>query len=297
MVTYTTNKGLGLPSVGGDAGAWGGPLNNNSSVLDASLGGVVTIAVSSVSGALTLLASDYNNIFLTFTGTLTQATTITLPSIGSFYVVQNLTGGSSVYPLTLVTAAAGQTIGAPPNDTSEIMTDGTNVKFRGLPPVGSYWDHCGSSVPWWVSACTVPPWLYCNGATFSSASYPALANYLGGNTLPDSRGRFRATLNDGQSRILSSVTGVNGNVILSSGGTTVLSSQNIPPVPYTDPGHVHGINGTAILGGGGAGLSLTSGSTAVYTNSQVTGITIGSTAPTGFVPPSYIGGLTFVRAG
>lgn len=301
MVGFTTNKGLGLPTVGGDTGVWGPPLNNNSSVLDASLGGSVTIPVSSVSGALTLLSSNYNNIFLSFTGAITQNTAITLPAVGSIYVIQNLTTNTSAFRITLLTTAAGgQVIGIPPYEQTEIMTDGSNVKFRGLPHVGSYWDYGGSSVPSWVAACTVPPWLNCDGTAFSSVTYPYLAVILGGTTLPDARGRVRAALNQGTNRVTSGVSGVNGDAILSGGG-----DQNMQVHSHgnflSDPGHAHtvpGPSGNGVNVGPTTGYIQGAGSLGTTTNG--TGISLTNVnAGTGTganVQPTYIGGLTLIRA-
>ncbi len=300
MVTFTSNKGLGLPAVGGDTGAWGPPLNNNSSVLDASLGGSVTIPISSVAGALTLLASNYNNVFISFNGAITQNTVITLPAIGSFYVMQNITTGTSQFTVTLATTAAGsQQVGVPPYQAQDVFTDGSNVRFRGLPHIGTYWDYSGSSVPGWVAACTVPPWLNCDGTAFSSATYPYLATILGGTTLPDSRGRVRAPLNQTTSRLLSS-NGVDGNTFLAGGGlqTTTLSSLHLPQM--VDPGHTHVFAvGTGTTTGNFVTRADNNGNNPYTSSAAFTGITYGSSAQIGtpVVQPTYISGLTLIRAG
>lgn len=46
----------------------------------------------------------------------------------------------------------------------------------------------GAVVMWYTGS---PPtgWLFCNGGTFDAATYPALDALLGGNTLPDFKGR------------------------------------------------------------------------------------------------------------
>jgi len=301
MVTFTTNKSLGLPAVGGDTGVWGQPLNNNSSVLDASLGGAVSIPISSVSGALTLLASNYNNVFISFTGALTQNTVVTLPAVGSFYTVQNLTTTTSAFTVTLQTTAIGsQAIGCPPSRPQDILTDGTNVKFRGMHHIGEYWDYAGSSVPSWIAACTVPPYLNCDGTTFSSATYPYLATILGSTTLPDSKGRVRAYLNQGSGRLLSS-NGVDGNTIFSGGGSqaTTLSSLHLPKL--VDPGHVHDVLTGASAGTGGAvlGAAAASNFAPSAADTHTTGITYGSSSQIGapIIPPTFISGLCLIRAG
>lgn len=295
----TTNKFLNQPIPGTDVGTWGTPINNNFGIIDNSFGGVATIALTN--SPVTLSPSQYQCAFLTFTGAISANIAITLPAVGSFYTVINQTTNSSAFFLTmLTTAGGGQVIGVPPGETTDIFTDGTNVKITSLPHIGSYWDYAGSSTPAWVTACTIPPWLYCNGTTFSSATYPELATILNSTTLPDFRGRFRAYINDGTTRITSTM-GLDGNTIFASGGgTTFLTSQNMPPVPYTDPGHRHSIvNVNAGIGSlGPIGGTI---NTPVTINScfATIDITIGSTTPTSFaaIPPAVMGGITMIRAG
>lgn len=295
MVTFTANKALGMPLVGGDVGVWGQPLNNNSSVLDASLGGVATIPISSVSGAITLLASNYNNVYLVFTGTLTQNTIVTFPSVGSFYYVSNLTNASSQFTVTAASTGSVSVIGLPPGQTQAIATTAAAVAYLGLPQIGTYWDYSGSSVPNWVSACTVPPWLPCDGTIFSSATYPYLSNILGGTTLPDSKGRVRASLNQGTTRLSTISGGVDGNTLFAGGGldTETMTIAQMPAHSHTY------VNGDLIL----IERSTTTGGTVsvpaggnLFLNSSATDLTGGSSAHPN-VQPTYIGGITMVRAG
>lgn len=306
----TTNKALAQPIRGSDVGTWDTPMNNNSGIIDNSFGGTATIALTNSN--VTLSPSQYQCVFLTLTGAISANIQITLPAVGSFYTVQNLTSNTSAFYITMTTGL-GRVIGLPPGEAVDILTDGTNVKFRNLGPVGSYWDYAGASVPSWVSACTVPPFLNCDGTSFSSATYPILATILGGTTLPDARGRYRATLNQTTGRITSgsSLGGIDGNTAYASGGaqTVVLSSQNLPPLPLTltDPGHSHVLwddQYGAVAGAGIAAMNFQASSAgkslAGVTAVSTTGITIsgGSTSPTNFsiLPPSYIGGLTLIRA-
>jgi hypothetical protein len=282
--------------------------------IDAALGTVQSISLAA--GAVTLSTAQTRSAALNFNGALPSAVTVTIPSLssspatiisGRTFTVQNQCSNSSAFTVTLKSTVAGQqSICLPPYEVVDVILEGTNssqagsVKFRNLGRVGSAWDYFGSSVPSWVSGCTVPPYLNCDGTTFSSATYPALTVVLGGTTLPDSRGRVRATLNQTTSRLLSSNGGLDGNTNLSGGGadTTTLSSLNIPPVLITDPGHTHPI-------GTFSNANLTVGVTPVLTTGSVsissiatTGITAGSTSPTLFsnVQPTYVGGLTLIRA-
>jgi hypothetical protein len=275
--------------------------------VDACLGQIATIGLNNSN--VILSAAQFQCASLVFNSTLTGSVTITFPStFTGFYSIENACSGSSAFTVTLLTTVAGgQAIICPPIVDFDIRNDGANIKFIGLERIGTYWDYAGSSVPAWVSGCTVPPYLNCDGTSFSSATYPALANILGGNTLPDARGRSRFALNQGTGRITSgsSTGGVDGNTLLASGGsqTTTLSSQNVPPVPITDPGHVHGSTaGFFFVSPGGSQLSLggaASFGTTANTASATTGISAGNNNQYNFsnVPPAYVGGLVMLRAG
>jgi hypothetical protein len=316
---FSAVLGLEEPANGDYPGTWGSAaVNPNMVILDAALGAAVVIDLSA--GSVTLSSNQVRSANLVFAGTLPGNVTVTVPALGSGTIPGRNFGiyhgslNSSLYTVTIQSTVAGsRAIGARPSDfcTVTVSNQTGSFYYTGLPPIGSYMDFGGSSVPAWIAACTVPPYLNCDGTSFSSVTYPALANHLGGTTLPDSRGRFRATLNQGQGRITSgtSLSGVDGNTILSASGVQVitLSSQNMPPVLITDPGHKHNVKygqaGTNV-GAGGINLvqTISSGSSQTGTNAAdtaTTGITAGTTLPTNFsiIPPTYMGGLTLIRAG
>lgn len=226
-VAQTSNKGLFTITVGTESGTWGPYVNNSANILDDSLGGTATISLSNSN--VILSSAQYQCNFLTFTGTLGANVTVTLPAAGSFHTIQNLVTNPTQFSISLNTAGAGERIGVPWGDATDIITDGSNVKFRSLGRVGTYLDVASQSIPNWIAACTVPPYLYCNGATFSSATYPVLRDFLGANTLPDCRGRTRFSLNDGTARVNSSL-GLNGNTLLAGGGydSVVLALSELP---------------------------------------------------------------------
>jgi hypothetical protein len=297
---FTANKNLEQVARGADVGTWDTPTNSNWGIVDNSLGGVATIPLTNA--PVVLSPSQYQCAFITFTGALTGNVTITMPAVGSFYTIQNLTSNTSAFQVTLTTGG-GQYIGAPWGEPCDIFTDGTNVKFRSLAHhVGDYWDFGGSSVPAWVSACSIPPYLNCDGTSFSSATYPILTTiFKGVPTLPDSKGRARFTLNQGTGRI-TTTGGLDGDTLLAGGGsqTTTLSSQHLPNVNFniTDPGHTHTQIGANVLSGTGFGAGAADGSTTL-TGSAVTGITVNSGGSGLGVPtinPGYIGGITMIRA-
>lgn len=281
-ITETTNKGLIQITVGTENGTWGPYVNQTTGILDNSLGGTATIALTNAN--VVLSSAQYQCNFVTLTGALSANISITLPQVGSFYTVQNLTSNTSTFQVTVTTAGGGQNIGTPWGEPVDIMTDGPNVKFRNLGRIGSYWDHAGSSTPRWVDICTVPPYLYCNGTTFSSATYPILYTIMGGTTtLPDFRGRTRFYLNDGTGRINSSnfdvdYTAANGNTLFSAGG------KDFTPVGD--------LTGNFAVGRFGAGPSAKQ----YFTYGAVTDNSSAATRLQN-MPPMAIGGITMIRAG
>lgn len=100
-------------------------------------------------------------------------------------------------------------------------------------PVGVILPYAGVTAP--------SGWLICNGTTFSSSSYPALAALLGGTTLPDLRGRVAVGYDATQTEF---------NTLRGTGGakTLALASANLPPHTHGLNGHNHG--GATISGGG-----------------------------------------------
>lgn len=319
--TFTPARGLEQPAAGDQVGTWGtNTVNPNMGVIDASLAQTGTVGVSAGAN-IVLTATQCRNARLTFSSTLTASITVTfVTSINGPYTINNTAGGSSAFTVTLqTTAAGGRVIACPPFQQFDIWNDGTNIDFHNFgPPVGGYWDYAGSSEPTWNSCCTVKPYLNCDGSTFASSVYPQLAIILGSTTLPDLRGRYRATLNQGTGRLTSSQVGIDGETLKATGGITALTSLHLPQ--SSDAGHFHFIASTQtqtvvltdatsssplafrglntnfedyVLRGTTTGSSASLG----MTDTKTTGITYGSSSQMGFVPPTCIGGITLIRAG
>lgn len=298
MSTFTVSKNLEQVPRGGDLGTWDTPENSNWAVVDAALGQSVTIPLNNSNVVLSSPQFQCNTII--FNSTLTGSVIISFPSTFSGpYIIQNLCTGTSAFTITLATTVAGgQVIGAIFGEPFDVINDGTNLKYKGLGHVGTYWDYCGATLPNWVAACTVPPYLYCDGSTFSAATYPALAIILGSTTLPDSRGRVRAGLETGGTTRLN---GIIANTVGAGGG-----DQNLQVHSHSinDPQHQHGLSPalTAPAAGqvnaGGQFTVVTAGVNNL-TNNAPTGITINSAGAGGSqnVQPTYRGGITMVRAG
>lgn len=237
----TSNRSYAVPTRGSDVGTWDTPLNANFGLLDNNLGGVSTIALTNAPVTLTSTQAACGTIRLT--GALTSNVTITFPAVSGWWTIDNQTTGAFA---AILTCGTGNNIATEQGVATDILTDGANVKFRDLGRLGGYWDYAGSTVPLWVQACTIPPFLNCNGGTFSAATYPYLNTILGGNTLPDFRGVVPAFLNQGTGRL---VNVVNGNVNYSTGGTdtVTLSAGQIPTITSAVSVSVSGsISGVAV---------------------------------------------------
>jgi len=304
--TFTPNIQLEEPARGDDTGTWDTPVNNNTTLIDLVVGNITTIGLNNSN--VILNAGQFQSRQIIFNSTLTGSVTITFPtSFKKNYEIYHTCTGSSAFTITLATTVAGgQVVCAVPNETIFVTNDGTNIRYTGLDRIGSYWDYAGSSVPNWISGCTVPPYLNCDGTTFSSATYPQLVNVLGGTTLPNSKGRVRAALDQGAGLISTAATGFNTPNVGGIGGaqSNTLGSSNLPAsIPITDPGHTHTISNNGTVNGEAsvaASAFFTITNTGVTTNSAVTGITVNpgsaNTAITN-LQPSYIGGLMMIRAG
>lgn len=315
---FTTNIVLEQPVRGSYVGTWDTPVNSNTGIIDQAFGSVTTLALTNVN--VTLASSQAQNSIIRLTGTLTGNVAITMASIYKFWTIDNqLVNSPSSFYATLVSTAGTSIIGCPPG-TTDVFYDGTSVKYRNLGRVGEYWDYAGSAVPSWVTACTKPPWLNCNGTAFSSATYPILANLLGTTTLPDSRGRNRYTLNQTTGRLTSAGAGIDGNTAYAAGGNNgvTLASSQIPtitstgantitittsaPIPIA-PSSGAGIGSVAAVSGGGFNvpyLTLGGGwsgtSTLASTNQISVTYTNSSQAVVGNAAPGYVGGITMIRA-
>lgn len=295
MSTFTPALNLELVARGDDVGTWDTPTNSNWSIVDSALGGVATVPLTNSN--ITLSAPQYQCNFITFTGAISANIAITLPAVGRFYTIQNLTSNTSAFYITMTTTAGGEAIGIPPGTPTEIFTDGTNVKFRSMGTVNKYEDWAVSSAPLWLTACTKPPYLNCDGTSFSSATYPVTTVFLGGTTLPDAQGRFRATLNQGQTRINSTGSGLDGGTILAGGGsemtqqhshvnTTLMSGSS------TFNAYMGSAFGTDSFSGTGS-PTPTAGPVNLA-NLSVVSSNYG-TGNSQNIPPAYMGGLTFLR--
>lgn len=302
----TTNRGYSVPTTGSQAGIWGSDdLNPNFTSIDKNLGAVASVALSSSN--YSLLSSEYVCGTIKFTGTLSANVTVTFPTVAGWWTIINQCTGN--YYIRLSCSSGGLKICPPPGECIDVGFDATDAFYRNLAPsIGDYKDFAGATVPVWISGCSVPPFLLCDGSTYSAVTYPFLNTILGTTTLPDARARVRIPLDGGTSRVTTAGSGIDGTTRFAAGGAqnvTLTSAQSgqkaisAAPVTITDPGHVHG-NGA---NGGGTSIASGTGYQLANTASATTGITAaftlaGSDAASAHnsMPPAYVGGITMIRA-
>lgn len=133
--SFTNNRNLVLPLVGGDSGTWGTILNAGMmTYLDGVLGN--TQAISMTASDVSLTINQWNNAAFNITGALTgdhslilplNANSLTVAVGGLFAVANNTTGAHAVTVKTAASGSAGVTI--PQGLRSFLYSDQTNVYF------------------------------------------------------------------------------------------------------------------------------------------------------------------------
>ncbi len=298
--TFTTNLNLEEPARGEQVGTWDTPVNSNTTVLDAVYGATATIPLTNAN--VTLNTAQYQSQYIVFTGTITANIAITFPYIGSQHTIENRTDGA--FAITLQTTnASAEAICCPPYEPFDIMTRASTagVRYRNFGRVGEFMDYIGSSVPLWISNCTIPPYLNCDGTAFSSATYPALATILSTTITPDARNRVRATLSQGATRLSTAGFGASGATNLAAGGLETMTIDSSNMAPHTHRPLVGGTPSPGFLNPSPTPVAVDAGfSYNVFRNTDFQTGTIdnstGVSSPTANVQPTYVAGLTFVRA-
>jgi len=95
--TYTTNSGIEKPGSGEQSGTWGTTVNTNMDIIDRSVNGVKSIALTGTTSTLTTsdgLLSDGHYALIRFTGSLSAGHTVTVsPSDAEkVYLIRNNSG-------------------------------------------------------------------------------------------------------------------------------------------------------------------------------------------------------------
>jgi len=303
----TSNRGYSVPATGTQSGIWGSDdLNPNFEKIDDNLGATASVVLSSSN--VILSAAEYNCGTIILSGALLGNLTVTWPSVSGWWTVYNLCTGN--FFVRIQCSVPGAKICPPPGQCTDVFTDGTNMYYRSLPHnIGGYWDYAGSSTPLWVSNCTVPPYLLCDGSTFSAVTYPYLNTILGGTTLPDHRGRSRIALDGGTNRVTTAGSGIDGATRFAAGGaqnvtlteaqlaahahtltTNGAHTHTVGPLLTSNPNQGSGGSITVYVPSAG---TLTSSSNGDHTHTV--GSTGGGTSHNN-MQPTVVGGIVLIRA-
>lgn len=276
----TSNIGLIVPNTGDLVGTWGSAaINPDMVAIDGYLGGVATVSLSNanitlsspVGAAITPTPgpTQAQNSIINLTGTLSANVRVTLPLPGRQYIANFTTGN---FVVTLAAVNAGQVVGVPQGSVTEVFNDGTNVRF--VNGMGNYPGKLEfiageTAVPAWMAACTVQPYLYCDGSTYNYSDYVALSARLqgqfGGNgittfAVPDLRGRLPIAYDGTGTRITVAGSGINGQAMGAAGGAQSITLTLAQTPSHTISGttglenQAHTHNFVAFIDGGGAGL-------------------------------------------
>jgi len=137
--SYSTDLKLELMVTGENAGTWGDKTNTNLNLVQQAIAGFESIALSD-GGTVALAMSDAalsnaRNMVLKFTGTLTSASTVTIPDgIEKFYII-DLSAVTGVTNLTIKTAS-GTGFTAGEAAIVAAYSDGTNLNEIALNTLG-----------------------------------------------------------------------------------------------------------------------------------------------------------------
>lgn len=328
-MSTTNSRGLIIPQVGSDTGAWGGYLNSDLGYITQMFG---TVFETSVTSGATLTTTQTQNGVIRFTGTLTSNVDVSFPNVSGVWQIDNRTTGNYYVRVKMATGS-NQTIGLPQGVVTPIRvesgTDGSGTSYPGVsfvngPSPGTYWDYSSGTAPVWFNGCTSDgttpqlPWLVCDGTVYNKSDYPYLFAILGGTwggngvttfATPDLRNRVRVPVMSSGPRLTSAVSGIDGSTVGSGGSTvesTTLTTSQIPSHSHTatstDSGHTHNIQGygSGYASGNKPGGGSTAGLVTFVTDTGNANITTtiantgGGTAHTN-VQPTIVSGLTFIK--
>jgi hypothetical protein len=126
--TYTTRLRLVKPATGELTNTWGDVFNQQfSDLIDVAIAGYTSIALSDANTTLTAsngAADQARNAMIRFTGTLTAAREVIVPTASKLYYIENATTGG--FSLTMKTSA-GTGVDVVAGAKAMVACDGTNV--------------------------------------------------------------------------------------------------------------------------------------------------------------------------
>jgi hypothetical protein len=122
----TANKDLNEPLV--NSTNWDVPLNANTAILDAALGGTTSFNVTGIGTTpVVLTTTQYQKLILNFTGVLSANVNYRIPSgVGGQWVVRN--GSTGAFTLTISSGGLGTSFEVPQGSVRTVYSDGTNIR-------------------------------------------------------------------------------------------------------------------------------------------------------------------------
>ena len=132
MVSYSSNRGLVLPTVLGDVGAWAPELNATMGALDKILGGYTTLAGSAYGAAATLSASQAQNANIELFGQPSGDFRLTFASYanGKYSVTNNSTNFWLICQSSIGSSAP--TVTVPAGQQMQIFSWGNGITTDGI---------------------------------------------------------------------------------------------------------------------------------------------------------------------
>lgn len=128
--SYTTNKKIEKPANGDFNNTWSTPVNNDWDIIDRAFGGQTLLNAVSVSGTVTLTATQYQAPIIVISGSITGNINYQLPSgVGGYWFIFNntTTGAGGPYAIVFSSAGGGSTVTLAQGVTTAVICDGTNV--------------------------------------------------------------------------------------------------------------------------------------------------------------------------
>ena len=254
----TSAKNLQQPAYNSNQNSWNIPMNNNFGNIDDALGNAThaqIFTLSSASGTINVTGTvwvgnypantaSYVPLFWSVTGSLSDNTTLQIPSgIGGRWLI-NVTSLTIPANKSLVFASSGGGAIYLNYGLNDIVCDGSNFWLQSTPP-GSFLPFAGAYAP--------AGYLLSYGQSLAVASWPYLYAaigyaYGGGGanfSTPDLRGRTLAGVDNMGGSAAGRLTVFTANTPGATGGEQVhnLTTAELAVHLHTDNGHTHSDSG------------------------------------------------------